>query len=398
MKILKLTSSFPRYEGDYFGPWVLEYCRELERQGHEVTIVAPNAGSKSLNHLSSQNLKIVRFNYWWPQSSQKLVYPPGIIPQLKKKLWRYIQIPFLLFFYFLTVRRLMKKEKFDVVHSQWVIPSGSIGSLLSKKFNLPHFITSQGAEFFLPRNHIFSKFTVNVLKRCDLLFPVSKQMATKALDFGIHPDQIKVIPNTVNTSTFNPSIKSKFREEHGIAQHELVILTIRRLVFEKRVEDVIQAVAKIDPKVKCKLIIAGDGPDRQSLESLVDQSGIRQKVIFLGFIDNNKLPPIYAASDMYILSSQQEGLSLSLLESMSSELVIISTSDTGGEELIKHGENGFLYPVGDIEALTAIIIQVLNLPPDRLMSIKQFARKKILAEYNVQHMVEQWVSYYKQYL
>ncbi len=395
MKILMLSSSFPRYEGDYFGPFVLEYCRELVRQGHRVTVVAPAATNTPLNRLSEENLNIERFNYWWPRSAQRLVYPPGIIPQLKKRIWRYLQIPFMLFFYFRKVGHLMKQQSFDVIHSQWVIPSGYIGNHFAKKYGTPHFITSQGAEFFLGPSHFFSKFTRSVLRQCDVLFPVSYQMGERAKQYGMDPDKILVVPNSVNTEIFKPDINSTFRKNYQIEKDEIIILTIRRLVFEKRVEDVIEAFAKPKSSKKLKLVIGGDGPDRYKLESLCYQLGIKDRVIFLGFVNNNELPAIYAASDIYILSSQQEGLSLSLLESMSSGLITISTQSTGGNEVIHHGQNGFLFEVGNTPELTNILQSVLEMEAPKALGIKTNARKTIKEKFSVKHMVDEWVKVYK---
>lgn len=398
MNVLKITSSFPRYEGDFFGPWILEYARELKRQGHSTFIVAPNTFDQDNPTVLSENqLSITRFNYSIPNSTQKLVYPPGIIPQLKENKFRFFQIPFLLWQYYQTGKKIIQKNKIDIIHSQWAIPGGFIGALLARKFGLPHVITSQGAEFFLPTNHPFSRFTKFTLKNCDYLFPVSRQMGERAKQFGVDPSKIEVIPNAVNPSIFSPDITSTFRKDHHIPEDATVIITIRRLVFEKRVEDVIEAFAKLKAS-NTYLIIGGDGPDRSKLEQLCKDLDITDRVIFLGFVSNNELPPIYAASDIYVLSSQQEGLSLSLLESMSSGLITISTAATGGNEVIEHGKNGYLYKVADVEQLTSLLQTSISLSTDRQKLMSQQARQTVIQKFSVEVMVKQWIAVYDRLL
>ena len=183
-------------------------------------------------------------------------------------------------------------------------------------------------------------------------------MKERAIKFGVPKQKVLVIPNAVNPDIFKPEITSDFRSEQNIPSDAKIILTIRRLVFEKRVEDVIEAFARIDNE-HTYLVIGGDGPDREKLEKLVKERNIESRVRFLGFVDNKDLPPIYAGSDIYVLSSQQEGLSLSLLESMATGLITISTAGTGGSEVIDDGMNGYLYKVGDVEKLTSILLQAV---------------------------------------
>ena len=343
MNILMLTSSFPRYKGDYCGPWILEYCSELIRQGHSVTVLAPAVSGVLNDALSDGNLTVKRFRYWPIQKYQKLAHPPGIIPQLKSNVFRYGLVPSLLYCFYRSAVHALKRETFDVIHSQWAIPAGYIGYLLAKRFCLPHVITSQGAEFFLPRTHPFSFFTHRALSSASALLPVSDQMKQRAIGYGSVSSRTMVVPNAVNTEIFSPCRPNTFREDYGIKESSHIVLTVRRLVPEKRVQDVILAISQIPRELDTFLIIGGDGPEHDSLTKLVTEHGLEDRVIFIGFVDNSDLPSIYAAADSYVLSSEQEGLSLSMLEAMSSGLVVISTESTGGKEAIDQSIDGFLY-------------------------------------------------------
>gem|GEM_PF-3459280 len=392
-----MTSSFPRYEGDYFGPWILDYCRELVRQGVRVVVLAPRVSDEDIDQLSSDQLIIKRFNYWWPHKAQRLVHPPGMISQIKSNPYRLLQIPSLLWGYYRKARSIIKEYDISIIHCQWIIPAGFVGALLKLRYKLPLIVTSQGAELYLLKWHTFSYFTRWTIRQTDKLLPVSGQMAERALGFGATVQQISVVPNTIDTNKFKPIIDTVFRHKHGIPEDATVILTIRRLVQEKRVHDVINAFASLAHKnKKLYLVVGGDGPLRLSLTQLVDEKEIQNNVRFLGYVDNNKLPEIYSAADIYVLSSQQEGLSLSLLEAIACGCVVISTRGTGAEGIIENGITGYLYEAGNTADLRNRIIEIEKLnyvDKDKLLGD---ASDVISKDYTNERMVERWVNTYDQ--
>lgn len=390
-----ITSSFPRYEGDYFGPWILDYARALASENTKVIVVAPNVRDIPHSISEHKNLQIEKFNYWWPLKYQRLVHPPGMIPQIKKNPFRILQIPFLLLGYIRMANKIIKREAIDLIHCQWLIPSGFIGAIIKQFYNIPLYVTSQGAELFLPLHHPYSIFTKWTIRKANKIFPVSEQMAKKLISFGCRNDKIVIIPNSVDTTKFKPLKDNQFRNTYAIPHYKTLILTVRRLVKEKRVEDLINSFAKLAKGKNAQLVIAGDGPERNYLEHLTKQYNIENEIIFLGNVNNEDLPNIYDASDIYVLSSQQEGLSLSLLEAMSTGTIVISTKSTGGTDLIQHNLNGFLYEIGNTSQLTNILNYVLDLNQEQSIKIKTNSRNTILEKFSVQYMIESWQNNYR---
>lgn len=379
--VLILTSSFPRYEGDYFGPWIIEYARELVRQNCRVIVLAPRVGIEPPSILSEGNLIIRRFNYWPIRKQQKLVHPPGMMPQIKSNPLRLFQIPMFLFAFYKEGIQLINEFNISIIHSQWVIPGGYVGALLKRKLNIPLVVTSQGAEFYLSKYHPFSWFTKWSIKRTDRLLPVSQHMSTRSISFGADTNRVQVVPNAVNTQIFRRVSSINFKEEYNIPLDVIVIMTIRRLVPEKRVQDLIEAVALLENK-NVYLVIGGDGQERVNLENLVRQKSLVDRTKFIGFIDNADLPPIYSAADIYVLSSEQEGLSLSLLEAMACGCAVITTEGTGGDEI----SNIETYPVGDVQSLAL-----------RIGTLIESKRRVVLPEkYSVKGMIGEWLKVYSQ--
>lgn len=388
MKVCMITSSFPRYFGDVWGPWILEYCIQLKNMGCEVFVLCPRTnaiGEKSFEIM--KGIEVHRFSYWPWKKWQNLASPPGIIPNLKSfKLTKFQIFPFL-FKGWIELFNLVKKKQINLIVSQWVIPSGFLGILAKKITKTPVLISAQGAEFYI-NNRLMYYFIRETMNRSDLVLPVSFHMKRLGLSFHINKDKFHVIPNAVNTKIFK-------RTRPHTTRNLFQFLTVRRLVPEKRVEDIIVAFASFTKNHKdAKLTIIGDGPERKRLESLTRELGCDEYIDFLGFVNNNELPFYYNESDVYILSSVQEGLSLTLLEAMASELPVISTNIVGNPEVIVHKKNGFLVSSknpSDIEEGMKFFYKNRN----ELKSFGKASRNTILEGFTSSKVAKEILNLYK---
>ena len=381
MNILTLTSSFPRFKGDVWGPWILDYCQELSKQGENVFVLVPHTvDTKKFSNFDS--VIVHRFSYWIP-TRQILAKPPGILINLKKyKNAKFQIVPYLCFNLFHAIN-LIKKYKIDIIFCQWTIPSGFIGVLIKKITKIPVIVSAQGAEFYLPKNKIFSQFLRYVLRNIDLLLPVSHHMKKLACNYSKKIKCIEVLPNAVDTEKFKPLSEVEFSFS-GIDPKYKKILTIRRLVPEKRVGLLIKSFHKLLKYfTNLQLIIAGDGPERENLIKLTKKLNISNKVLFLGFISHDKLNSLYNIADVYILTSEQEGLSLSLLEALATTVPVISTNIVGNPEVIIHKETGLLFEPGNVDQLVNNLKYVLD-NPDKAKIMGNNARKYIISNYSTQ--------------
>ncbi len=395
MNILVLTSSFPRFKGDVWGPWILNYCQELTKQGENVFVLVPHTtNTKKFSNFDS--VIIHRFSYWIP-NREVLAKPPGIITNLKLYKIAKIQIIPYLYFNFLYGLALIKKYQIDIIFCQWTIPSGFIGLLLKKITRKPVIVSAQGAEFYLSKNKIFSHFLRYVLKNIDLLIPVSHHMKKLANDYSKKIKQIQVLPNAVDTEKFKPLTNNEFSFPRIDPKYKQ-ILTVRRLVSEKRVDLLIIAFHKL-LKYNCnlQLIIAGDGPEKENLIKLTKKLKITKKVIFLGFISHDKLNSLYNVADVYVLTSEQEGLSLSLLEALATTVPVISTNIVGNPEVIIHEETGLLFEPGNVDQLVNNLKYVLD-NPDKAEIIGNNARKYIISNYSTYKIMKKLRNHFYQIL
>jgi glycosyltransferase involved in cell wall biosynthesis len=191
---------------------------------------------------------------------------------------------------------------------------------------------------------------------------VSESVKQDLLRSGISGTKIVVIKNSVNTISKNLIVAyniEKKKKELGIAAEEFVCGYVGRLSKEKGLSYLIQALTELSSeKVPIKLIVLGDGPQRESLISLAKRNGVEERIIFLGF--KNNIEEWVHVSDCIIMPSLTEGTPMALLEAMSMGLPVIATSVGGVPNIIKHYCNGILVQPGNYQAISKEIKNIIN--------------------------------------
>tara|TARA_B100000408_G_scaffold138583_1_gene132795 strand:- start:10437 stop:11546 length:1110 start_codon:yes stop_codon:yes gene_type:complete len=130
------------------------------------------------------------------------------------------------------------------------------------------------------------------------------------------------------------------RDSLGLSEHTIALISVGRLVGLKRFDILIDAVAKLEDRSSIKAFIVGDGPERSCLEALIIKQQLQDHVVMLG--ERNDVEMLLAASDIFSLTSETEGMSKSILEALAAGLPVVATDVGGNKDLVKHGENGFL--------------------------------------------------------
>ncbi|TFH30785.1 MAG: glycosyltransferase [Deltaproteobacteria bacterium] len=180
------------------------------------------------------------------------------------------------------------------------------------------------------------------------ILAVSEAVRNTLLSYGYPKEKIAIAYHGVDVERFSPSPANKirWRREHGIPEEACVIVSTARLAREKRLERLIRAfqISSRD-RQDLWLLIAGDGPLRKELEDSANSTGAGDRIRFLGLVDD--VPGLLQASDLFVLPSDREGLSVSLTEAMSVGLICIATDIPGSEEVIRNDENGFLVEPDD---------------------------------------------------
>lgn len=249
--------------------------------------------------------------------------------------------------------RLCREKKYDVINTHFAVPTGPTGVILSRLFKIPNVLSMHGGDIYDPskalsphRNFLLRKVVQYVLNQSTYRLAESEDVKARAVNYYKPKREISIIPWGLK----EPIFKKTSRVKLGLSKDEFSIIAIGRLVRRKGLDYLLRAVAKIQiPTIKVLLI--GEGPEQEHLESLAATLGIRQQIVFLSTVSEERKFQYLSASDLFVLPSLHEGFGIVFLEAMYCGLPIVTT-DTGGQtDFVNDGHNGFLVPVGDVEAI-----------------------------------------------
>jgi glycosyltransferase involved in cell wall biosynthesis len=247
-----------------------------------------------------------------------------------------------------------------------------------------HFGIIPGLGIGWRRERLFQKLLVYFTKKT---LVVSKAAMEFLLRFHKFPqEKIKIAYHGVDIDKFTPSFenKVKLRRRLNISDSDKIIVSTSRFDGIKRVDRLIEAFRILAKERKnIQLMLVGTGPDYEKLMSIVSflAKDIKNRIRFLGFRED--IPAILQACDIFVLSSDTEGLSLAAMEAMSCGLVSVLSNTGGLPELIQDGFNGFLAEKS-IEGLVTKINRALSLSEDEQRLLSANARKSILEKFNLE--------------
>lgn len=372
MKLLVLTTTFPRWQNDTVPAFVYELSKQLHGAGFEIVVLTPHCeGARSFEIF--EGIKVYRFKYFFPSNLQKLVNGNGILPNLKKSNLAKIQIPFLFFFEFIHACRIIKKEKIDCIQSHWIVPNGLIGAIFSRSFKIKHILTEHGAGLIglqkIPLNKSIFAFILNNTQE---ITAVSKKisddllLAIKKSDSPCVP-HISIIPMGVSREKYqSPEFQNNKRR---YAAGLISLLFIGRIAEKKGLMYLLDALPGVVREYSnIQVIVCGDGPDKAACEKKCNDIHMGKYVIFKGRISEQDKIDSLREADILIIPSvvaadgDMEGVPVVLLEGLASGKVIIASQVGGIPDIIRDGYNGILVPGRNCEQLSKGIIKLIKDP------------------------------------
>lgn len=282
------------------------------------------------------------------------------------------------------LKKVLREERVEILHAH-LFGAGFWARLAGRPAGVKKiYVHEHGMQPWRSRAHFFTDRVLAA--KCDKILFVSKKVMDVYVEkTRLKPSCCELVPNGVRMYDADEPEKMKIKAEFRMKPDEKRILSIGRLSPEKGHADLIEAFRLIHaghPAVK--LVIIGDGPERENLERQCVQYGLGEKVQFAGM--QNDVGPWLAAADLYVQPSRREGLSLAILEAMGAGVPVISTRTGDVEKVIKDGETGFLTEPGDPQGLSLKISGTLA-EIERLSPLKARAREIIRSEYSFEHMI-----------
>jgi len=258
---------------------------------------------------------------------------------------------------------MVKLHDIEVLHVHYAIPHAYAGYMAKKILEeegiyIPMVTTLHGTDITLVGSHPFYKPAVTFsINNSDVVTSVSQSLKDDTLKLFKIRKEIEVVPNFIDVSKFKTGFTDCQRSLMA-DEDEKIISHVSNFRAVKRITDVIQIFYNIQKIIKSKLIMVGEGPEKERAEALVQELGIQDKVIFLG--QSNEVDKILCFSDLFLLPSEKESFGLAALEAMVNGVPVISSNSGGLPEVNIHGYSGYLSNVGDLEEMTENGIKILE--------------------------------------
>ncbi|WP_299247600.1 N-acetyl-alpha-D-glucosaminyl L-malate synthase BshA [uncultured Lacinutrix sp.] len=291
---------------------------------------------------------------------------------------------------------MVKLHKIEILHVHYAIPHAYAAYMAQKMLReediyVPIVTTLHGTDITLVGNHPFYKPAVT--------FSINKSDAVTAVSQSLKDDTLRLFDIKQNISVVTNFIDlKKFKHDYTDCQRammasddEKIITHISNFREVKRIPDIINIFNNVQKEIPAKLMMVGEGPEREPAEQLCRELGISDKVVFFG--NSNEIDRILCFSDLFLLPSETESFGLSALEAMASGVPVISSNTGGIPEVNEEGFSGYLSDVGDVEAMSKNAIMVLK---DEKLLTKLKENAKIQAEkFDIHNIVPQYEAIYE---
>jgi len=346
--ILFITNAYPDFDSSYRGIFIQKMASLLQEEGYQISVVTPKIYRGSPYFEEQDGIRVYRFPFF---ARNKLLIEHKKIPYLRMVL------------YFITGSLLttyaVLKNRCNLIHVHWAIPTGLIGALVGMALKKPLIVTIHGSDLrmALERPGFLRKIFVFVCHHATHLYCVSNGQKKEMEQLGITGEKISVAPMGVDEA-FLETGKNRGSE---FKKGPITILSNRNLLPIYNVSLLIRAIPIIlKEEPETKFLIAGDGAEKDPLERKVKNLNINSSVTFLGRVPHEQMPNLLSQADIYVSTSLYDGTSVSLLEAMGSGAFPVVTDIPSNREWIVDGKNGFLVPVDEAGILASRILDAIR--------------------------------------
>lgn len=388
MRIALLTSSYPRFPGDGTAPFIRSIAENLAALGHEIEVVAPY--DPLVAPLEARpGVRLNRFRYVWPERWHIMGHARSLEADVRLRPLTFFLLPLFLAAAFIQLMQVTGRQRSQVIYAHWVLPNGPVAALVAALRRIPFVLSLHGSDIFVAqRQPLFGAVARWVFRRAARVTACSPELREGAIALGAAPETL-LLAWGADPELFRPSRRSPGnRQAFGWRETDVVIAALGRMVYKKGFEVLLRAMQSVPTRCpEARLVLAGDGPLRQSLLQTAERQGMAAFVSLPGRLAWQQVPDFLAEIDVFVLPSvrdpygNQDGLPTVLLEAMSSGAPVIASALGGVKLVIDDGQNGLLVPPGDVPALTAAIEKLVG-DPQRRGQLGAAARAAVETRFN----------------
>lgn len=295
---------------------------------------------------------------------------------------------------------MVKLYKIELMHVHYAIPHAYAGymakqMLKDEGINIPMITTLHGTDITLVGSHPFYKSAVTFsINQSDFVTSVSESLKQDTLKLFNIKKEIEVIPNFIELEKDTDDDHNPCKRSLMATADQKIITHISNFRKVKRIPDVIEVFYKIQQQLDVKLMMVGDGPEKEKAEIRCEELGITSKVIFFG--NSNEVDRILSYSDLFLLPSETESFGLAALEAMAWSVPVISSNSGGLSEVNFEGVSGYLSDVGDTDDMAQKAISILE-DDDNLCLFKKNALE-VAKKFDIKYILPLYESLYERAL
>lgn len=358
-----------------------QLAMNLAARGHQIWVVAPSEGWRNKQSYEEQ-VSVYRFSSleWPAYEGQRVALLPII------GIWR-----------------LFKRIAPDIIHIHSPLILGILAREIGHTLHIPIIATNH----FMPINmnrsladnevvsgsfsRVVYHYLVGFYRRCDYVTAPTTTALTLLREHGLRTSG-EAISNGINLVRFSPGPGDEtVRQSLGLPKDQPLALILTRLMREKRVHVLLEAVAQTHQPFH--LVIAGSGPDAGALQAQANQLGVSQKISFLGFVADESVVSLYRLVDFFVMPSVAELQSLATLQALACGLPVIAANASALPELVQPGRNGYLFQPDQSDQLARCLDTLLK-QPQQWQAMGQHSLK-LAAYHDYQRVIEQWETIYQ---
>jgi glycosyltransferase involved in cell wall biosynthesis len=352
LRLLVLTSTYPRWAGDPEPGFVHELSRRLAER-FDVRVIGPHAaGALAWERLD--DVDIHRYRYA-PVALETLVNHGGILTNLKRSIWKWLLVPTFLVGQYLALRKALREFRPQVIHAHWLLPQGLIAAWGRQE--VPLVATSHGADLFGLRGVLFARLRRWVVPRVSVVTLVSEAMRQRLL--AEQPQANAVV------MSMGVDVRERFVTA-AIKRNPAELLFVGRLVEKKGLHHLLHALPQVIAECpNARLTIAGFGPERERLERIVAEHDLKAHVDFIGAMPQASLPALYQRAALFVApfieadDGDQEGLGLVVAEAMACGCPVVVGNVPATQDLVD-ASSGIRVQVSDHVQLASAIVALLK--------------------------------------
>ncbi|MFB9076421.1 N-acetyl-alpha-D-glucosaminyl L-malate synthase BshA [Flavobacterium procerum] len=292
---------------------------------------------------------------------------------------------------------MVKLYKIELLHVHYAIPHAYAGymakqMLKNEGINLPMITTLHGTDITLVGNHPFYKPAVTFsINKSDYVTSVSQSLKDDTLKLFKIKNKIKVIPNFIELDKPKKDPQAPCHRYVMAKENERIITHISNFRKVKRIPDIIKIFYNVQKEIPAKLMMVGDGPEKEKAEILCQELGILDKVIFFG--NSHEIDKILCMTDLFLLPSETESFGLAALEAMACGVPVISSNSGGLPEVNFDGFSGYLSNVGNVEEMATNAIKILK--DDKVLSQFKANALEVAKKFDIHNILPKYEALYQ---